>query len=114
MTKILTVIITGKENINRVNVAFNFSIVARKNGNEVEMLFIGPGVQIVNKKHAFSQMFYSSIKNGMDLGIRVKACINSINNEGLTKEDIFEGVEFVGGAVETSERIKEGYIPVTF
>ncbi len=114
MAKILTIVITGKENINRVNVAFNFSINAKKNNNDVEILFIGPGVQIVNKKHAFAQTFINNIKNLQELGIKIKACINSINNEGLSKDDIFEGVEFVGGAIEAAERISEGYIPVTF
>ncbi|MDP8012203.1 MAG: DsrE family protein [Thermoplasmata archaeon] len=115
MAKILVMVLTGKSNIQGEMVAFNFSINAVKNANaEIEMLFLGQGVQAVNKKQANSGQFKEQISKAKEVGITLKACSVSIKNEGLTESDIFPEVELVLGGVETNKKIEEGYTVISF
>ena len=115
MAKILVVVLTGKDNIHAEMVAFNFSINTVKNAHAVvEMLFLGRGVQAVNKKQAKSQQFKEQIENAIKNGIPVKACSVSLKNEGLSEDDIFPDVSLVLGGVEINQKIEEGYTVITF
>ncbi|MGC8663984.1 MAG: DsrE family protein [Thermoplasmata archaeon] len=115
MAKMLVMVLSGKGNIQAEMVAFNFAINAVKNAHaEIEMLFLGQGVQIANKKQANSPQFKEQIENAIKMGIPVKACSVSLKNEGLTEQDIFPDVELVLGGVETNLKIEEGYSVITF
>lgn len=115
MAKILVIVYTGKGNIQAEMVAFNFSLNTVKNAHaELEMLFMGQGVQALNKKQANSQQFKEQIEKARELGIAIKACSVSMKNEGLDENDIFPGIEQVLGGVETNKKIEEGYSVITF
>ncbi|MGC8565034.1 MAG: DsrE family protein [Thermoplasmata archaeon] len=115
MAKILVMVLTGKFNIQAIMVAFNFSINAVKNAHaEIEILFLGQGVQAVNKKQANSEQFKEQILRAKEIGIPVKACSVSVKNEGLLENDIFPEVELVLGGVETNRKIEEGYSIISF
>ncbi|MGC8630051.1 MAG: DsrE family protein [Thermoplasmata archaeon] len=115
MAKILVMVLSGKSNIQAEMVAFNFSINAVKNAHaEVEMLFLGQGVQAANKKQANAPQFREQIENAVNVGIPVKACSVSLKNEGLTETDVFPDVKLVLGGVETNQKIEEGYSVITF
>ncbi len=115
MAKILVMVLSGKSNIQAEMVAFNFSVNAVKNAHaEIEILFLGQGVQVANKKQANSQQFKDQIENAIKAGIPVKACSVSLKNEGLSESDIFSDVSLVLGGVETNQKIEEGYTVLTF
>ncbi|WP_393970961.1 DsrE family protein [Oxyplasma meridianum] len=115
MAKILVMLITGKENINSEMVSFNFAINAVKNARStVEFMFLGRGVQAANKKQKSSPQFMDQIEGLKKLSIPVKICEVSMAGEGLTKDDIFPGIEMVYGGVEADARIQDGYSVITF
>ncbi|MCL6015355.1 MAG: DsrE family protein [Candidatus Thermoplasmatota archaeon] len=115
MTKILVMLITGKENINTEMVAFNFAVNAVKNaGSTVEFLYLGRGVQAANSTQKSSTQFKEQLENLRKASIPVKICKVSLEGEGLSEEDIFQNLELVYGAVEVDSRIKEGYSVITF
>ncbi len=108
-------VLTGKSNIQKEMVAFNFAINAVKNAHaQVEILFLGQGVQAINKNQANSQQFIDQIENAIKTGIPVKACSVSLKNEGLSESDIFPDVSLVLGGVEVNQKIEEGYTVITF
>lgn len=115
MAKILVMLITGKENINTEMVAFSFAFNAAKNAKaNVELLFLGRGVQAANKNQKSSPQFLEQINMLKSEGIPVKICKVSMAGEGLNENDIFPGIEMVLGGVETNERIEDGYTVITF
>ncbi len=115
VSKILVMLITGKDNINTEMVAFSFAFNAVKNaGSSVEFLFLGRGVQAANKKQKSSPQFEEQINMLRKEGILLKICQVSMGGEGLTENDIFPGLEMVLGGVETDRRISEGYSVITF
>lgn len=115
MAKILVILLTGKENISREMVAFNFAINAVRNARAtVEFMFLGRGVQAANRKQKNSSQFLEQIEEMKKAGIPVKICRVSMEGEGLTEDDIFPGIEMVLGGVETNARIEEGYSVITF
>ncbi len=115
MAKILVMVNTGKDNINTEMVAFNFSVKAATVAKAtVEMLFIGRGVEAVNKRQQNSPQFEEQVKAALAAGVALTACKVSLAMEGLTEADIFDGVKPVLGAVETNEKIEQGYSVVTF
>ena len=80
----------------------------------VEFLFLGRGVQAVNKKQKSAPQFREQIDNLRKASIPVKVCKVSLQGEGLSDEDIFENLDSIFGAVEVDNRIKEGYSVITF
>jgi len=115
MAKILVMVNTGKDNINTEMVAFNFSIKAATVAKaQVEMLFLGRGVEAVNKDQQNSPQFKEQVDAALAAGIPLRACRVSLAMEGLTEANLFPGVQPVLGAVETSSKIDEGYAVITF
>lgn len=115
MSKILVIVTTGKENINAEMVAFNFALNTKKNaGAEVEMLFLGRGIQALNAKQRNSDQFAAQVENVLKAGIKVKGCSVSAEAEGIEKSALFPGVDAVMGGIEVNRKIEEGYVPLTF
>jgi tRNA 2-thiouridine synthesizing protein D len=115
MSRLLVIVLTGKENLHAEMVAFNFAINSARNaGAEVEMLFLGRGVQALNARQKNSHEFQAQLEAARKMNIALKGCSVSAEAEGLRKEDIFEGIEMVMGGVEVSRRIEEGFVPLTF
>ncbi|WP_297218055.1 DsrE family protein [Thermoplasma sp.] len=115
MAKMLVMVITGKENINTEMVAFNFAINSVQNAHaQVEMLFLGRGVEAVLKNQNNSDTFLAQIQKARSLNIRLTICSVSMKSLGITDEMIFEGLDKVMGGVETAARIDEGYQVITF
>ena len=115
MSKILVMLITGKDNINTEMVAFSFAFNAVKNAKaNVEFLFLGRGVQAANKNQKSSPQFLDQINMLKNEGIPLKICKVSMAGEGLTENDIFSGLESVYGGVEVDSRIQDGYSVITF
>jgi len=115
MSKILVMLITGKDNINTEMVAFSFAFNAVKNAKaKVELLFLGRGVQAANKNQKSSPQFLEQINMLMAEGIPLRICKVSMAGEGLTENDIFPKLESVYGGVEVDARIQDGYSVITF
>jgi tRNA 2-thiouridine synthesizing protein D len=115
MSKMLVMLLTGKDNINAEMVSFSFAFNAVKNANAtVEFLFLGRGVQAANKNQKSSPQFLEQIDMLKKEGIPLKICKVSMAGEGLTEKDIFPGIEMVFGGVETNTRVEEGYSVLTF
>jgi len=115
VSKILVMLITGKDNINTQMVSFNFAYNAVKNAKAtVEFLFLGRGVQAANRKQKSSPQFEDQINMLRKEGIPLKICQISMTGEGMTEEDIFTGLKLVLGGVEVDKRISEGYSVITF
>ncbi len=115
MTKILVMLLTGKENINAEMVSFNFAINAIKNAKgTVEFILLGSGVKAANRNQKSSPQFLEQIEKIMKARIPIKICKVSMASEGLTDNDIFPDIEMVLGGVEVSARIEEGYSVLTF
>ena len=94
MSKILVMLITGKENINTEMVAFSFAFNAVKNAKaDVELLFLGRGVQAANRNQKNSPQFLDQIDMLMAEGIPMRICKVSMAGEGLTENDIFPKLE---------------------
>lgn len=115
MSKILVILLIGKDNINSEMVAFNFAKNAVQNARAtVEFMFMGRGVQAANKNQKSSPQFMEQIETLKKLSIPIKICEMSMSGEGLTDNDIFPGLDKVYGAVETDTKIQEGYSVITF
>lgn len=115
MSKMLVLLIGGKENINAEMVAFNFAINASSRAKaEIEFMLLGRGVQAANRKQKTSPQFKEQIDNMKKLSIPVKICKVSMEGEGLTDDDIFPGLELVFGGVEVNNKIDQGFTVITF
>ncbi|MDG7044878.1 MAG: DsrE family protein [Nitrososphaerota archaeon] len=115
MSKMLVMLTTGKDDVNSEMVAFSFAFNAVKNAKaEVELLFLGRGVQAANKNQKNSPQFLEQVNMLKAEGIPLRICKVSMAGEGLKEDDIFPDIDMVFGGVETDRKIDEGYTVITF
>ncbi|BBG25185.1 hypothetical protein IC006_2520 [Sulfuracidifex tepidarius] len=82
----------------------------------VEMIFLTPAVEALNKKQAMFKPILDSIRKAKKRGVKVIACEVAMKNVGLDKDDLEEGLvdEFAPvGGIYVLNRIKEGYETLT-
>lgn len=73
---------------------------------EVEIVAYGPGLKMLKHDSSVAAGLEEASRNG----IRLKACNNSMNMSGTTRDELNHAVEVVpAGVVEIMERQREGY-----
>lgn len=75
-------------------------------GSPVELVVHGPGIDAVKKSaHAAGD-----VKDGLERGVIVAACENTMESKSLTAEDLIEGVSIVpAGIAEVVRKQRQGW-----
>ncbi|MUN29147.1 DsrE family protein [Sulfuracidifex metallicus] len=116
--KVLFVFMTGRENMAKLlaNVGMASKIKEADPDIYIEMIFLTPAVEALNKKQVMFKPILEAIKEARKRGVKVIACEVAMKNVGLDKEDIEDGLvdEFAPvGGIYVLNRIKEGYETLT-
>ncbi|HID66631.1 MAG TPA: hypothetical protein EYP32_07630 [Aquificaceae bacterium] len=80
-------------------------------GVDIEVIAYDEGIAFLDRFE--SGEFEERISNLMLYGVKFKACSVAMKMFGVSKEDLFEGVEVVRSGFEYHVlKVKEGYIPI--
>jgi hypothetical protein len=110
----LVVITTGKEAFLRANAALRMTLMLRKTTQApVQLLALGPGVELFRSNQKNSPQFREQLDALREAGAHLSACEVSLENLGLTKDQMFE-VDIARGGVEVAKRVQEGWQVLTF
>ncbi len=112
--EIIFVIETGRENMAKLMANIGMAAKMREYDNtiKIEMLFLTPGVSVLNKDQALYKPILDTVWKAKNSGIKIIACETAMANVGLTKDKIPEGLvdEFAPiGGIYVFNRVKEGY-----
>ncbi|MFC0081043.1 DsrE family protein [Aciditerrimonas ferrireducens] len=111
---ILVVLTTGKEALVRANAVLQLTGVLQQHGTgQVELLFLGPGIEVLRANQRNSPQFAEQLDGLRRAGVQVAACRNSLENLGLTEDQMLPATVVQGG-VEVATRIAEGWEVLTF
>lgn len=110
----LVVLATGKEALVRANAVLQMTLMIRKTGQmPVELLFFGPGVEVLRSNQKSSPQFEQELSALRQAGVRITVCEVSLGSLGLTKDQMFEA-DLVKGGVEMATRLGEDWHVLTF
>jgi hypothetical protein len=110
----LVVLTTGKEAFVRANAVLQMTLMVRKTAQiPVELLLLGPGVEILRSNQKNSPQFDQQLTALREAGVRVTVCEVSLGSLGLTADQMFEA-ETVKGGVEVGARLAAGWHVLTF
>jgi len=110
----LVVLTTGKEDFVRANAVLQMTLMVRRTGKmPVEILFLGPGVEILRSNQKNSPQFTKELTGLRGEGVQVAVCEVSLESLGLTKDQMFQA-DTVKGGVEIATRLAEGWKVLTF
>lgn len=110
----LVVLASGKEAFVRANAVLQMTLMIRKTGHmPVELLFFGPGVEILRSNQKNSPQFEQELSGLREAGVQITVCEMSLGSLGLTKDQMFEA-ELVKGGVEVATRLEEDWHVLTF
>jgi len=110
----LVVLTTGKESFVRANAVLQMTLMVRKSAPmPVELLLLGPGVEILRSNQKNSPQFDQALSALREAGVQVTVCEVSLESLGLTKDQMF-GAEKVKGGVEVATRLQAGWQVLTF
>ena len=110
----LVVLTTGKEAFVRANAVLQMTLMVRKTAEiPVELLLLGPGVEILRSNQKNSPQFDQQLTALREAGVRVTVCEVSLESLGLTRDQMFEA-ETVKGGVEVATRLQAGWNVLTF
>lgn len=110
----LVVLTTGKEAFVRANAVLQMTLMVRKSGEmPVELLLLGPGVEILRSNQKSSPQFEQALTALREAGVQVAVCEVSLESLGLTEDQRFEA-ETVKGGVEVATRLQAGWNVLTF
>lgn len=111
---VLMVLTTGKEAFVRANALLQMTLMVRKTGKmPVELLALGPGVEIFRSNQKNSPAFGQLLDSLRQEGVALKVCAMSLENLGLTEDQMFPADQVKGG-VEVAEKLAAGYTVLTF
>ncbi|MDA8076233.1 MAG: DsrE family protein [Actinomycetota bacterium] len=109
----LVVLTTGKESFVRANAVLQMTLMVRKTAETpVELLLLGPGVEILRSNQKNSPQFDQELTALREAGVQVAVCQVSLESLGLTKDQMFEA-EAVKGGVEVATRLQAGWHVLT-
>ncbi|ARM75043.1 hypothetical protein B6F84_02700 [Acidianus manzaensis] len=116
--KVLFVFMTGRENMAKLlaNIGMAGKIKSADPNITVEMIFLTPAVEALNKKQVIFRPIIDTINDAKKVGVKVVACEVAMKNVGLDKEDIEDGLvdEYAPiGGIYVLNKIKEGYEVLT-
>jgi hypothetical protein len=110
----LVVLTAGKEAFVRANAVLQMTQMVRTSGQmPVELLFLGPGVEVLRANQRNSPQFEQQLAALREAGVQLTVCEVSLKSLGLTRDQMFEA-EPVKGGVEVARRIQEGWQVLTF
>ncbi len=110
----LVVLTTGKEALVRANAVLQMTLMLRKTGQmPVELLTLGPGVEVLRSNQKNSPQFQQQLDALREAGVRLTVCEVSLENLGLTQDQMFQA-DTVKGGVEVATRLREGWQVLTF
>jgi hypothetical protein len=110
----LVVLTTGKEAFVRANAVLQMTLMVRKTGGmPVELLLLGPGVEILRSNQKNSPQFEQQLAELRKVGVQIAVCEVSLASLGLTREQMFDA-DVVKGGVEVGTRISQGWNVLTF
>ncbi|UQX11251.1 DsrE family protein [Candidatus Mycobacterium methanotrophicum] len=113
-TSTLVVLTTGKEAFVRANAILQMTLMVRKTGRmPVELLLLGPGIEIVRSNQKNSPQFEQQLTELRQEGVQVAVCEVSLASLGLTRDQMFDA-DVVKGGVEVGTRIMQGWNVLTF
>lgn len=114
MNGTLVVLTTGKEAFVRANAILQMTLMIRRTTRDpVELLAIGPGIEIFRSNQKNSPQFGQQLDSLREAGVRLAVCEMSLENLGLTKDQMFTA-DVVRGGVEVANRLTEGWHVLTF
>jgi hypothetical protein len=110
----LVVLTTGKEAFVRANAILQLTLMVRKTSQQpVELLALGPGVEVFRSNQRNSPQFGQQLDALREAGVRLAVCEVSLENLGLTSDQMF-AAESVRGGVEVATKMAEGWDVLTF
>jgi hypothetical protein len=111
----LVVLTTGKEEaFVRANAVLQMTLMVRKTGGmPVELLLLGPGVEILRSNQKNSPQFEQELTELRNAGVQITVCEVSLASLGLTRDQMFDA-DAVKGGVEIGTRIMQGWNVLTF
>ncbi len=113
-TPTLVVLTTGKEAFVRANAVLQMTLMVRRTGKmPVELLFLGPGVEILRSNQKNSPQFDHELAALREAGVNLTVCEVSLESLGLTKDQMFDA-NTVKGGVEVATRLQAGWHVLTF
>jgi hypothetical protein len=108
------VLTTGKEAFVRANAVLQMTLMVRRSGQmPVELLFLGPGVEILRANQKNSPQFDQQLAALREAGVRIAVCEVSLESLGLSEAERFEA-DAVKGGVEIAARLRAGWNVLTF
>ncbi|MCY0881916.1 MAG: DsrE family protein [Firmicutes bacterium] len=112
---ILVVLTTGKESFMRSNSIIQAVIGMKKfSGVPVEIMFLGPGVDLLRSNQRNSPMWQKNIESLKEAGVKTVACSVSLEGFGIREDEMFSLDALVMGGKEIAEKFAEGYHVMTF
>lgn len=110
----LVVLTTGKESFVRANAVLQMTLMVRRTAEmPVELLLLGPGVEILRSNQKNSPQFDQALSLLREAGVRIAVCETSLHSLGLTPDQMFHA-DVVQGGIEVGTRITEGWSVLTF
>lgn len=110
----LVVLTTGKEAFVRANAVLQMTLMVHRTAQTpVELLFLGPGVEILRANQKNSPQFAQQLAALREAGVRLAVCAVSLDSLGLTSDQMF-AADSVQGGVEVATRIQAGWHVLTF
>ena len=111
---VLVVLTTGKEAFVRANAILQMTLmVAKTGGMPVELMGLGPGVEIFRANQRNSPAFGQMLDTLREAGVDLTVCEVSLENLGLTVDQMFPARRVRGG-VEIAEKLAAGHTLLTF
>ncbi len=110
---VLITLTTGKEEFVRAMAVLQLTLSMAQQELDVEFLALGPGVEILRSNQRNSPQFGEMLDKLKNVGVSIKVCGMSLENIGLTQDQMFPA-DIVMGGVEIAQRIKIGYTVLTF
>jgi len=111
---VLVVLSTGKEAFVRANAVLQLAgVVKQTSGGRVELLFLGPGIEVLRANQRNSPQFAQQLEGLRQAEVEIAACETSLENLGLTSDQMLPAT-IVKGGVEVATRISEGWQVLTF
>ncbi len=118
--RLLVVILSDSEDPYRVRWGLRLALNAHTHPygdrllDDVKVLLFVMGVSIVNPKMPFYEEFRDRIRDLVDAGVEVAACVSIARNMGLEEEAEGLGIKLVHASVYTAEHVADGYTVMTF
>ncbi len=113
MTKILVIITSGKNEIEKAMAGMSFAFNAKVKGylDDIRIMFFGPSEDLVVSDN---QEVKEMVKKLREAGVFMVACKNISDRIQVTEKILSLGinVEYVGKII--ADYVKQGYVPITF